>query len=196
MPLGLGGSYGFGMRPEVCGTDKGVGLASPAYAAASRYRCTKRGSKCPCVMIRSSGWRCRVAIEGSRQPWYDLRGRARSRVAVAGDAAGGAARELCVVEFVGAERLPAVAVPSRGLCLHPSLWLDVRVEHDRNGLFIKRGLWWRPSRGSSARRFEARRADHRVGAIADRQLGRMNTVCRQPRLDRAYDLDYRPCLPF
>jgi hypothetical protein len=40
--------------------------------------------------------------------------------------------------------------------------------------------------------FEARRPDHRVGAIADRQLGRIDAVCREPRLDGADDLDDRP----
>jgi hypothetical protein len=44
----------------------------------------------------------------------EFRVRARGRVAVACDAAGGTAGELCVVEFVRAERLPTVAVPGRG----------------------------------------------------------------------------------
>jgi hypothetical protein len=35
------------------------------------------------------------------------------------------------------------------------------------------------------------RADHRVGAIADRHPGRIDPVCRQPRLDRADHLDDR-----
>jgi hypothetical protein len=44
----------------------------------------------------------------------EFRVRARGRVAVACDAAGGTASELCVVEFVWSKRRPTVAMPGRG----------------------------------------------------------------------------------
>src|SRR6266852_2445428 len=51
------------------------------------------------------------------------------------------------------------------------------------------------SRRASARSFEVRGADHRVGATADRQLGRIDAVGRQPRLDGSDHLDDRTRLP-
>jgi hypothetical protein len=79
-------------------------------------------------MIRSSPRRP-ASPDGVGPMRCELRGRGGWSVAVARDAAGGAAHELRLVESVRAERLPTVAVPCCRLRLNSPLRLNVRVEH-------------------------------------------------------------------
>jgi hypothetical protein len=98
---------------------------------------------------------------------------------------------------------------SPGFSLIRRLGWTFELNTTKTALLIQRGLWRRAgsgpcrsslrsvagrarSRRSSAWCSEARRPEHRVGAIADRQLGRIDAVGREPRLDRDDDLDDRP----
>ena len=185
-------------------------VSGDVAGAGSGHWCASAGrSARVCGAPRSSRRRGSASSIGCRRMGCKLQVRGHGRVAVACDAADGAALEVCGVQLVPAERLPAVAVPQPRLFPHSAFGLDVRVEHDQTALLIQVGLWRRAglgpcrtsarsvagrarSRRSSARRSEARRPEHRVGAIADRQLGRIDAVRREPRLDRGDDLDDRP----
>jgi hypothetical protein len=59
-------------------------------------------------------------------------------IAMPCDAADGAALEVCGIQLIRAQHLPAVAVPRPSLFPHSALGLDVRVEHDQTVRSITR----------------------------------------------------------
>ena len=104
-----------------------------AVARAQAHWCASAGRKARvCRALRSSRRRG-SASSGGRRMRCKLRVRGHGRVAVACDAADGAAHDACGVQLVRAERRPAVAVPQPRLPPHSAFGLDVRVEHDKNG---------------------------------------------------------------
>jgi hypothetical protein len=61
--------------------------------------------------------------------------RGHGRVAMACDAADGAALEVCRVQLIRAEQLPAVAVPQPRPFPDSPFGLDVRVEHSQRSTY-------------------------------------------------------------
>jgi hypothetical protein len=90
--------------------------------------------------------------------------RGHGGIAMPCDAAGGATLEVCGIQLIRTEHLPAVAVPWPSLFPHSALGLDVRVERDQTVRSI--------TRSSRARSF-----------IADREVGVGQTLL-QPALLR------------
>jgi hypothetical protein len=94
--------------------------------------------------------------------------RGHGRVAVACDAADGAALEVCGVQLVRAERRPAVAVPQPRLLPHSAFGLDVRVEHDQRPFLFSEVFGDGRDRGLAARQCDQLRDER--GHVA-RPLG-------------------------
>jgi hypothetical protein len=125
----------FGLRDRSLGPPASVHWAGSGGSHSSAGRSAR-----VCVTPRSSRPQDHVVSWGGRGTGCTLCVGARGRVAVAGDAAGRAARQLRGVDLVRAEWLSTVAVPWRGLGFHSPPWLNVRVEHDQLALLIRRDL--------------------------------------------------------
>jgi hypothetical protein len=99
-----------------------------ARVSSGHWRASAGRSARVCGALRSSRWGGSACSIGGRRTGCKLHVRGHGRVVVACDAADGAALDVCGVQLVRAEQLPAVAVPQPRLFSHSAPWLDVRVE--------------------------------------------------------------------
>jgi hypothetical protein len=104
---------------------------------------------------------------GGRRMGCKLHVRRHGRVAVACNAANGTAFEVCRVQLVRAQRLPAVAVPQPRLFPHSASGLDVGVEHHQTVRLPMNSVATIGPRGVQARR-------------GCRSVGRRVDSCRPP----------------